>query len=154
MKHAILLRLKGMKYKISVEQIALTNIDKNVVKGEWKFDNVIRYKFFKVNTCFVMGWNAATFRTWHKALCKHILAYLVIQTSPHYAIPFCVLHLKRSNTQIHDHRMNFFTKKRLSAFQNYLYESMPCYLSNRPHLLWVYRRDNPREMLGEHEKSL
>ena len=34
MKHAILLRLKGMKYKISVEQIALTNIDKNVVKGE------------------------------------------------------------------------------------------------------------------------
>ena len=28
------------------------------------------------------------------------------------------------------------------------------YLSNRPHLLWVYRRDNPRGMLGEHEKSL
>ena len=22
------------------------------------------------------------------------------------------------------------------------------YLSNRPHLLWVYRRDNPRGMLG------
>ena len=27
-------------------------------------------------------------------------------------------------------------------------------LSNRPHFLWVYRRDNPRGMLGEHEKSL
>ena len=27
------------------------------------------------------------------------------------------------------------------------------YLSNRPHFLWVYRRDNPRGMLGEHEKS-
>ena len=28
------------------------------------------------------------------------------------------------------------------------------YLSNRPHFLRVYRRDNPRGMLGEHEKSL
>ena len=28
------------------------------------------------------------------------------------------------------------------------------YLSNRPHFLWVYRRDNPPGMLGEHEKSL
>ena len=28
------------------------------------------------------------------------------------------------------------------------------YLSNRPHFLWVYRRDNPRRMLGEHSKSL
>ena len=28
------------------------------------------------------------------------------------------------------------------------------YLSNRPHFLWVYRRDNPRGMLGEHEKNL
>ena len=27
------------------------------------------------------------------------------------------------------------------------------YLSNRPHFLWVYRRDNPRGMLGELEKS-
>ena len=27
------------------------------------------------------------------------------------------------------------------------------YLSNRPHFLWVYRRDNPSGMLGEHEKS-
>ena len=27
-------------------------------------------------------------------------------------------------------------------------------LSNRPHFLWVYRRDNPRGMLGEHEKKL
>ena len=30
----------------------------------------------------------------------------------------------------------------------------PSYLSNRPHFLWVYRRDNPRGMLGEHSKSL
>ena len=31
----------------------------------------------------------------------------------------------------------------------------PCvYLSNRPHFLWVYRHDNPRRLLGEHEKSL
>ena len=28
------------------------------------------------------------------------------------------------------------------------------YLSNRPHFLRVYRRDNPPGMLGEHEKSL
>ena len=27
------------------------------------------------------------------------------------------------------------------------------YLSNKPDLLWVYRRDNPRGMLGEHEKG-
>ena len=27
------------------------------------------------------------------------------------------------------------------------------HLSNRPHILWV-RRDNPRGMLGEYEKSL
>ena len=26
------------------------------------------------------------------------------------------------------------------------------YKSNRPHFLWVYRRDNPLGMLGEHEK--
>ena len=29
-----------------------------------------------------------------------------------------------------------------------------CYLGNRPHFLWVYRRDNPRGMLGEHSNSL
>ena len=27
------------------------------------------------------------------------------------------------------------------------------YLLSRQHFLWVYRRDNPRGMLGEHEKS-
>ena len=27
-------------------------------------------------------------------------------------------------------------------------------LSNRPHFLWVYRRDNSRGMFGEHKKSL
>ena len=31
---------------------------------------------------------------------------------------------------------------------------MYVYLSNRPHFLWVYRRDNPSGMLGEHEKKL
>ena len=36
--------------------------------------------------------------------------------------------------------------------QNMLY-NMSC-LSNRPHFLWIYLRDNPRGMLGEHEKSL
>ena len=33
-------------------------------------------------------------------------------------------------------------------------ETSHVYLSNRPHFLWVYRRDNPRGMLGEHEKTL
>ena len=28
------------------------------------------------------------------------------------------------------------------------------YISNRPHFLRVYRRDKPRGMLGEHEKSV
>ena len=28
------------------------------------------------------------------------------------------------------------------------------YLSNRPQFLWVYRRDNPRGILEEQEKSL
>ena len=27
------------------------------------------------------------------------------------------------------------------------------YLRNRTHFLWVYCRDNPRRMLGKHEKS-
>ena len=29
-----------------------------------------------------------------------------------------------------------------------------CYKSKGPHFLWVYRRDNPYGMLGEHKKSL
>ena len=37
-------------------------------------------------------------------------------------------------------------------------ELMKCikfsYLSNIPHFLWVYRRDDPHGMLREHEKSL
>ena len=28
------------------------------------------------------------------------------------------------------------------------------YLNNRPHFLWVYRRDNPSGMLGEHRENL
>ena len=28
------------------------------------------------------------------------------------------------------------------------------YKSSRPYFLWVYRRDSPRGMLGEHEKTL
>ena len=44
-----------------------------------------------------------------------------------------------------------FTRKNLKekSINSYVY-----YFSNRPHFLWVYRRDNPRGMLGEHEKSL
>ena len=57
------------------------------------------------------------------------LAYLVIKTSPHYAIPFCVLHLQRSNTQIY--RMNvffFFAKGGYLHFKTtYKDKSMPCY---------------------------
>ena len=34
------------------------------------------------------------------------------------------------------------------------YDRPKTYLSNRPYLLWFYRLDNPRGMLGEHEKSL
>ena len=34
----------------------------------------------------------------------------------------------------------------------FLAKKILVYLSNRPHFLWVYRRDNPRGMLGEHEK--
>ena len=33
------------------------------------------------------------------------------------------------------------------------YQDQIVYLSNRPQFLWVYQRDNPRGMLGEHEKS-
>ena len=28
-----------------------------------------------------------------------------------------------------------------------------CYYSDRPHFLWVYRRDNPHRMLGEHRRE-
>ena len=28
------------------------------------------------------------------------------------------------------------------------------YKSSRPHFLWIYQRDNPLGMLGEHEKNL
>ena len=62
-----------------------------------------------------------------KALCKPILADLVIKTFPHYAIPFCVLHLQRSNTPIY--RMNFFLTRGgyLHFKTTYKYKSMPCY---------------------------
>ena len=33
-------------------------------------------------------------------------------------------------------------------------ETQLFYKSNRPHFLWVYQRDNPIGMLGEHSKSL
>ena len=42
----------------------------------------------------------------------------------------------------------------LPLIANFLLSKNSQYLSNRPHFLWVYRRDNPRGMLGEHEKSL
>ena len=65
-----------------------------------------------------------------KSSLQTYLADVVIKTSPHYAIPFCVLHLQRSNTQIY--RMNvcffFFTKGGYLNFKTtYKYESMPCY---------------------------
>ena len=41
-----------------------------------------------------------------------------------------------------------------SAYLNVLANKFPFSLSNRPHFLCVYRRDKPRGMLGEHEKSL
>ena len=45
--------------------------------------------------------------------------------------------------------------KTLNSKDSDKYESFHvAYLSNKPHFLWVYRRDNPRGMLGEHEKSL
>ena len=46
----------------------------------------------------------------------------------------------------------FFPKQRACS-QTMKDEAMALvYLSNRPHFLWVYGRDNPRVMLGEHEK--
>ena len=36
----------------------------------------------------------------------------------------------------------------------FINSSFSVLLNNRPHFLWVYRRDNPLRMLGEHEKSL
>ena len=45
----------------------------------------------------------------------------------------------------------FWSEKRLGVRGRLVYLVN---LSNRPHFLWVYRRDNPRGMLGEHEKSL
>ena len=43
---------------------------------------------------------------------------------------------------------NHFTSRKLTWYFTGVY------LSNRPHFKWVYRRDSPRGMLGEHEKSL
>ena len=65
------------------------------------------------STLFFLVWAEVLLHLEHKmkftsgksSLQTH-LADLVIKTSPHYAIPFCVLHLQRSNTQIY--RMNVF----------------------------------------------
>ena len=40
------------------------------------------------------------------------------------------------------------------VLQYYNHLALGDYLSNRPHFLSVYRRNNPRGMLGEHDKSL
>ena len=49
----------------------------------------------------------------------------------------------------------FFAKKQQQQNkQPALRDISMVYLSNRPHFLWVYRRDNPLGMLGEHSKSL
>ena len=42
----------------------------------------------------------------------------------------------------------------ISAAKNKVGSWYIVYVSNRPHFLRVYQRDNPRGMLGEHEKSL
>ena len=55
-----------------------------------------------------------------KSSLQTYLADVVIKTSPDYAIPFCVLHLQRSNTQIYRMNVFFFYKRRLSEFQNNL----------------------------------
>ena len=36
-------------------------------------------------------------------------------------------------------------------FQEYTIDQLRFLISNRPHFLWVYRRDNQRGMLGEHD---
>ena len=90
------------------------------------------------STLFFLVWAEVLLHLEHKmkftsgksSLQTH-LADLVIKTSPHYAIPFCVLHLQRSNTQIY--RMNvffffFFTKGGYLHFKTtYKDKSMPCY---------------------------
>ena len=48
----------------------------------------------------------------------------------------------------HDTRTIFFNLKD-SILLKFIF-----YKSNIPHFLWVYRRDNPLRMLGEHSKSL
>ena len=55
-----------MKYNTSVEQIVLTNTDKNVLQGEWKFMMLLGINVSKSTLVFGMGWNAATFRAWHE----------------------------------------------------------------------------------------
>ena len=51
------------------------------------------------------------------------------------------------------HRQCFYTvESSKPSFDRLI--NLVIYLSNRPHFLWVYRRDNPLGMLGEHEKSL
>ena len=45
-----------------------------------------------------------------------------------------------------------FVHRRYSKGVPLLYKMV--YLSNRPHFVWVSRRDNPRGMLEEHSKSL
>ena len=91
------------------------------------------------STLFFLVWAEVLLHLEHKmkftcgksSLQTH-LADLVIKASPHYVIPFCVLHLQRSNTQIY--RMNvfffffFFTKGGYLHFKTtYKDKSMPCY---------------------------
>ena len=46
---------------------------------------------------------------------------------------------------VHEHRLQEYSK----SFKNVVR-----IIKQYPHFLWVYRRENPRGMLGEHEKSL
>ena len=63
---------------------------------------------------------------------------------------FCIRNLTRSLPSL----VPFLIRQQLVREYCTPALSMKFSLSNRPHFLWVYRRDNPRGMLGEHEKSL
>ena len=63
----------------------------------------------------------------------------------------------QDNIQVEKHRKDTNNNYRYIFITNALHIynlQMMKYLSNRSQFLWVYRRDNPRGMLGEHSKSL
>ena len=58
----------------------------------------------------------------------------------------------KPNTKVCSHVI--FTFQRSSTPMRQILWIIWIYISNRPQFLWVYRRDKPRGMLGEDEKSL